>query len=126
MRPLNHHTSPADLTDPAAGTWVGAAHALSVLAQLIQWDELLTHEHADRNHGSPIAARGWLGTRWPLRIADVKYKLAGWMSHLRLMQEEAGNFNLLTADGRRGFASRMRSHQMAREKEEAEDLQEML
>ena len=51
--------------------WAGAAHALSVFSQLIQWDELLLHEHTSHNHGSRIAAHGWLGTRWPLRILDA-------------------------------------------------------
>ena len=62
----------------------------------------------------------------PWRWNDVTYKLAAGYSHVSLMREEAGNFNLLTREGRAGFISRMRAHALAREKEETEDLQEML
>ena len=62
----------------------------------------------------------------PLRFADLQYRAAEAWSQVRLVQEEASSHNLLTTDGRRAFASRMRSHQFAREQQEREDEQEML
>ena len=44
----------------------------------------------------------------------------------RFAQEEAGNHNLLSAEGRRAFRSRLHSQQLQRERDEAEDQQEML
>jgi len=62
----------------------------------------------------------------PWRPADLKYKLVGIWSQVRELQEEVWTHNLLTREGRLQFSSRMRARQLAREKEEDEDLQEML
>lgn len=48
-----------------AATPHGAAHAISVLAQLMEWDTLL----ADSSAEGP-SAHGWLGCPWPVHIED--------------------------------------------------------
>jgi hypothetical protein len=72
----------SDLTAAAitirAATPQGAAHAVSVLSQLIEWDELSTHESLLPSSPSATTAaaaaaaraRGWLGCRWPVHIED--------------------------------------------------------
>ena len=62
----------------------------------------------------------------PMRLADLTYQAAGAWSSLRLAFEEASNHNLLSPEGRRGFANRMRTHRLEREREESEEQQDML
>ena len=97
----------------ACGCYCGVARAASPRGPLAA------------GHG-PVGMRAANEGSRPWRWNDVTYKLAAMYSHVNLMREEAANFNLLSADGRRGFASCMHAHQLAREKEEDEDLQEML
>ena len=74
------------------------------------------------------------GVAWVVTWRMVTWRLVTWRMvtwrmvtwQVRMAHEEAQNHNLLTSEGRRAFASRMRTYQMQREREESEDTQEML